>query len=149
MNSLEQKPAEVRLHINELTKEGSMTRRQNPYRFIAPLITLLLSGCMEFRVRTPEVMIDPNITPPAIIVYVTDEYCPSLETQVGWTVMWINDGKEAHILRSEPSPEGNFIFNVPELQPGDGHSVQFSEPGLIQYQCSEDGSLTGTITVHP
>lgn len=114
--------------------------------FLILATSLLLSACAG-SFMTPELVPFPEVTPPAMIVYITDESCPSMEVQSGFTVAWINDGRKEHVVRSEPQAEQDPLVDTGMLQPGDGFSMTFSEPGVIPYICSEDGSLRGTITV--
>lgn len=112
--------------------------------FILVTVVLLLTAC---QVSTPEVAPMPGLTPPAMIVDITDETCPSVEIESGVTVGWRNTGRRVHTLQSQLLDTGGRLFDSGTLQPGDGFAMTFIDPGIIQYVCSEDGSLKGTITV--
>lgn len=108
-------------------------------------MAMLLSACGT--PPAPEVAPLAGLTPPAITVYITDESCPNVEVETGFSIGWRNDGKKKHILQSEPQPDGQRLFDSGTLQPGDGFAMTFDKPGTITYRCSEDGSLKGMITV--
>jgi plastocyanin len=67
---------------------------------------------------------------------------------VGQQISWTNQGKQEHIVRAK-SVEAESGFATGTLQPGDSFTVTLPEPDTYTYDCSADGSLTGTITVEP
>ncbi|MGW8251709.1 MAG: cupredoxin domain-containing protein [Anaerolineales bacterium] len=109
------------------------------------LFVLALPACLPAReLDTPFIL---NITPPAMSVYITDESCPSVEVQSGQTVDWINQGAHTHVVQTAIQEDGTRILNSGPLEKGDGFAITFDKPETLPYQCSEDGALTGTITV--
>jgi hypothetical protein len=85
---------------------------------------------------------------PGIGVGITDENCPSVTAQVGQQVLWTNQGNQDHIVNAK-SVEDESQFSSGSLKPGDSFGFTFSQPMSYTYDCSEDGSMTGTITVEP
>jgi plastocyanin len=83
-----------------------------------------------------------------ISVGISDNYCPAVSIKVGQQIGWTNQGKGEHIVRAK-STDGQNAFSSGTLQPGDSFAVSLTQPGVYQYDCSEDGSLTGKITVEP
>ena len=110
--------------------------------FFIPVV-LLFSACAPASPPAPDLAM---ITPPAIIVYISDNSCPSLEARPGMNVVWVNEEKQERILRSEADEDGNRLLDA-RLKPGEGFTMTFAEPGTVPYICSEDGSLRGTISV--
>jgi plastocyanin len=92
----------------------------------------------------------PLATPsaPGISVGITGETCPSVVLQVGQQVTWTNQDSREHMVRDKPA-EGNSRFDSGTLQPGDNFAFTFPQPGSYIYQCSRDGTVTGTISVQP
>ena len=94
----------------------------------------------------------PLVTPPAISVQVTEDYCPSIELQTGMNVAWTNqDNADRAIILGRLDEQGVFAESggTDLLRPGDTFSTQFNEPGRYAYYCSVDRSTFGTITVLP
>ncbi len=81
---------------------------------------------------------------PGIVVGITDDNCPSVTAQVGQQVLWTNQGNQDHIIRAK-SIEDESQFSSGSLKPGDSFGFTFSQPMSYTYDCSEDGSMTGTI----
>jgi len=92
----------------------------------------------------------PLATPSAtgISVGITDDTCPSIEIQLGQQVTWTNQGIHEHIVRHKLM-EGNSQFDSGKLQSGDSYVFTYLQSGSYYYDCSEDGSMTGIITVLP
>ena len=83
-----------------------------------------------------------------ISVGISDDYCPNVSANVGQQIGWTNQGKAEHIVRVK-SVDGQSGFSSGTLKPGDSFVVSLTQPDIYQYDCSEDGSLTGKITVEP
>jgi len=79
-------------------------------------------------------------------VGISDGLCPNVIITVGQQITWTNQGRREHIVR-DITVEGKSQFDSGLLQSGDIFTFTFSEPQTYKYQCSVDGSLTGTITV--
>lgn len=101
----------------------------------------LLIGCQP----TPTLVTSST---PGIGVGITDEICPNVVVQVGQQVTWTNQDSREHIVRDKPA-EGNGQFDSGALQPGDSFAFSFLQAGSYTYECSADGSMTGTVTVQP
>jgi hypothetical protein len=85
---------------------------------------------------------------PGISVGITDDLCPNLIVQVGQQVTWTNQGRGEHVVL-DITVEGESQFDSGILKPGDNFMFTFSLPESYTYACSEDGELSGTITVNP
>ena len=81
-------------------------------------------------------------------VGISDDSCPTVIIKVGQQISWTNQGKDEHIVRAK-SVDGQSDFSSGALQPGDSFVVTLPQADVYQYDCSEDGSLTGKITVEP
>lgn len=92
----------------------------------------------------------PLATPsaPGISVGITGGICPNAVISSGQQVTWTNQDSREHIVRHNPA-EGTREFDSGTLLPGDSFSFTFVNAGSYNYECSEDGSMTGTITVGP
>ena len=88
------------------------------------------------------------MTGPGIGVGISDDVCPTVTVKAGRQISWTNQGKQEHIVRAK-SVAGESGFASETLEPGDSFAVTLSEPDTYKVDCSEDGSLTGTITVEP
>jgi hypothetical protein len=89
-----------------------------------------------------------ELSQPGIRVGITDDTCPTVQVKVGQEINWTNQGKQEHIVRAK-SIEGESAFETGIIKPGDSFSVTLMQPDIYEYDCSEDGSLTGTIKVEP
>jgi hypothetical protein len=89
-----------------------------------------------------------TLSEPGIGVGISDDLCPNIIVKVGQQISWTNQGKQEHIVRAK-AVEGENKFDSGILQPGDSFAVTLAEADIYQYECSADGSLTGTITVEP
>ena len=93
----------------------------------------------------------PTLAPlsqPGTDVGISDDLCPNVMVKVGQQINWTNQGRHEHIVRDK-SVEGQSRFDSGTLQPGDSFAITLVQPQIYQYECSADGSLTGTITVEP
>lgn len=81
-----------------------------------------------------------------IQVGIKDDLCPSVEVAAGDEVRWRNEGSVEHQVSAQ-NADGTMMFDSGALQRGDTFAFTFPEAGTINYSCSSDGSLTGTITV--
>lgn len=94
----------------------------------------------------------PLLTPPAISVLITRDFCPSIEVQAGMQIAWTNQDDEDRVLILERTNEQGVIVDsggTDRLQPGDTFSISLVEPGKYTYYCSVDRTESGTITVLP
>jgi plastocyanin len=94
----------------------------------------------------------PAVTPPAISVQITKDYCPSVEVQVGMQIAWTNLDTVGRVLWLERKDEKGVIIDAggtDQLQPGNTFSITLSEPGQYTYYCSKDHKAFGSIMVSP
>lgn len=110
---------------------------------LALLTAGVLISCQSIATPTLVAMSGPGIG-----VGISDDLCPTVIVQVGQQISWTNQGREEHIVRAK-SVEGESGFDSGSLQPGDSFTVSLPQPDVYEYECSADGSLTGTITVEP
>jgi hypothetical protein len=89
-----------------------------------------------------------ELSQPGIGVGISDDVCPSVQGKVGQQISWTNQGKQEHIVRTKPV-DGQSGFDSGILKPGDHFVVTIAQAQIYQYECSADGSLTGTITIEP
>jgi plastocyanin len=89
-----------------------------------------------------------ELTQAGIGVGISDDLCPTVSVKVGQQIGWTNQGKVEHIVRAK-SVDGQHSFSSGTLRPGDSFVVTLPQADVYQYDCSEDGSLTGKITVEP
>ena len=89
-----------------------------------------------------------TLSEPGIGVGISDDLCPNIVAEVGQQISWTNQGKKEHIVR-DISVQGQSQFDSGTLQPGDSFALTGLQTQVYQYECSADGSLTGTITVEP
>jgi len=87
-----------------------------------------------------------TVSEPGIAVGITDDSCPTVTVKLGQQISWTNQRREAHMVRAK-SVKGENKFDSGIIQPGDSFAVTLAEPDTYEYECSADGSLTGTITV--
>ena len=87
-------------------------------------------------------------TGPGLVIGITDDTCPSVVIKVNELVGWTNQDDREHFVRHKPA-EGNSQFDSGTLQPGDSFTFTFVEAGTYTYECTEDSSITGTVTVQP
>lgn len=91
----------------------------------------------------------PAANPQAgIAVNISDNACPTLGIQVGQQIRLINQGKAEHMVRAK-LVNGKGSFSSGALKSGDSFAVTLAQPGVYAYDCSDNGSLTGKITVEP
>ena len=96
--------------------------------------------------------VEPMMTPPAISVQITKEYCPSIEVQAGMQIAWTNADDEDHVLWLERKDEQGILVDAGGtdlLQPGTTFSITLTEPGQYTCYCSKDRTAFGTIVVFP
>lgn len=92
------------------------------------------------------------ITPPAISVQITGDFCPSIEAQAGMHIAWTNQDNVNHVVILERVDEQGVIIEsggTDQLQPGDTFSILLNEAGQYTYYCYEDRKAFGMITVLP
>lgn len=110
-------------------------------------MTFLAAGIL-ISCQSPATPTLAELSQPGIGVGISDDSCPSVQAKVGEQISWTNQGRQEHIVRAK-SVEGESAFDSGTLLPGDSFVVTLTQPETYQYDCSEDGSLTGTITVEP
>ena len=108
---------------------------------------MLLAGYLMTACKGEDSTSESQITGPAMSVLITEMNCPSLEVLVGTQVVWNNKGTQVHVVQSEPAEDGSRVIDSGEIQIGDSFVFAFREPGVYNYQCNIDGSMTGRITV--
>lgn len=116
-----------------------------------PLIILFLASMLAACGGAP-ISAEPLVTPPAISVQITKEYCPSIEVQPGMQIAWTNQDNVDRVLMIERTDELGAIVDsggTDLLQPGTTFSISLTEPGQYTYYCSKDRAAFGTITVTP
>jgi len=118
---------------------------QTKKSFVVFFVLLLIAGVSAACASDPEMT--PS-TAPGIAIDLTDGICPGVVVQAGDQVTWTNQGKVDHIIRHTPA-EGASIFSSGILIPGDSFTYVFPQPGEYTYTCSEDGSMSGWVTVNP
>ena len=116
-------------------------KRESIVMGVALLTIGLLISCQS----TPQMA---TSSPSGIAVGISDDSCPNAIVQVGQQITWTNQGTREHIIR-DISVEGKSQFDSGTLHSGDIFAFTFSQPQTYKYECSADGSLTGTITVEP
>ena len=95
---------------------------------------------------------EPPVTPPAISVQITKEYCPSIEVQADMQIVWTNLDDVDRMLWIERKDGQGIIVDAGGtdlLQPGTTFSITLTDPGEYTYYCSRDRKSFGTITVTP
>ena len=70
-------------------------------------------------------------------------YAPgSRKVAVGTWVTWSNNGQDAHTVTADDG-----TFDSGDLEPSDGFSWYFDQPGTYHYTCADHPWMTGTIVV--
>ena len=110
---------------------------------LAILTAGVLVSCQS--VATPTLVV---LSEPGIGVGITDDLCPIVAVKAGQQISWTNQGKDEHIVRAK-AVVGEHGFDSGTIKPGDWFAITLPQPEVYQYDCSEDGSLSGTITVEP
>ena len=110
---------------------------------LAILIAGVLVSCQA--AATPTLVL---LSTPGIGVGITDDLCPSVVVKAGQQISWTNQGQDEHIVRAK-AVGGEYAFDSGSIKPGDWFAVTLTQPEVYQYDCSADGSLSGTITVEP
>jgi hypothetical protein len=109
------------------------------------VLMLFISGSLVSCDSTPTLAVPSEA---GISLGITDDSCPSVSAQVGQQVLWTNQGKEDHMVQAI-SDTGVSLFSSGNLKPGDSFGFTFPLPISTTYDCSEDGSLTGIISIEP
>jgi plastocyanin len=112
----------------------------------AGLALLTVVGLVAWQARATPTL--ATLSEPGTAIGISDDTCPTVIVQVGRQISWTNQGREEHVVRAK-SVDGQNGFDSGTLQPGDSFAVTLAQPATYQYECSADGSLTGTITVEP
>lgn len=123
-------------------KQPSISKK-TPFVLVGLMLvfTGLLSACRS----TPQ-LATPSTQ--GISVGITSDICPNVTAQAGQQVTWTNQDSREHIVRHDPV-EGNGQFDSGTLQPGDVFEFTFVQSGEYRYVCSQDGAMTGIVTVEP
>ena len=117
-----------------------------PLSCLIGLALLTVGGLTSCQSRATPTL--ATLSEPGIGVGISDDLCPIVVVKTGQQISWTNQGQHEHIVRAK-SLDGQSAFDSGTLQPGDSFAVKLAEPDTYNYDCSEDGSLTGTITVEP
>jgi len=120
-----------------------MHKRNLLFVGLALLTVVLFASCESSATPTLAALSEPGMA-----VGISDDLCPSVTVKVGQQISWTNQGRQDHIVRAT-SADDQSGFDSGTLQPGDSFVVTLTQAQIYQYECSEDGSLTGTITVEP
>ena len=113
------------------------------FYFYVGLVMMFVGFLTACKSSTPTLAL-PSVS--GISVGITGEICPNVIVQVGQQVTWTNQDTLEHIVRDKPA-EGRAQFDSGTLQPGDSFTIIYPQPGNYNYECSEDGAMTGTVTV--
>lgn len=120
---------------------------KNRSSLIFLFLVLFMTACGS--TRPPS---EPVVTPPAISVQITKDYCPSLEIQTGMQIAWTNADNADRVLWLERKDEQGILIDsggTDLLQPGTSFTTTLMDPGQYTYYCSKDRTAFGTITVLP
>jgi hypothetical protein len=126
-------------------KKGASMISKHIFFFIG-LVSLILGLLVSCQSNATPTLAE--LTGPGIGVGISDDLCPTIAVKVGQQISWTNQGRQEHIVRAK-SVQGESRFESGSLHPGDSYAVTLAEPDTYQYDCSADGSLTGTITIEP
>ena len=119
----------------------------NKTSFVFLFIVLFITACGSTRSSSK-----PVVTPPAISVQITKDYCPSLEIQSGMQIAWTNvDSTDRALWLERRDEQGNLSDSggTDLLQPGTTFTITLTDPGQYIYYCSKDRTTFGTIAVSP
>lgn len=108
-------------------------------------VVLLMSGLLISCQSTPQIA---TSSPSGIGVGILDDRCPNVIVKVGQPITWTNRGIDEHTVR-DITVEGKSQFDSGPLKSSDTFTFTFSQPQSYKYECSANGSLTGTTTVEP
>lgn len=120
---------------------------KNRSSFIFLFLVLFMTACGSTRPLS-----EPVVTPPAISVQITKDYCPSLEIQTGMQIAWTNADNANRVLWLERKDEQGTLIDsggTDLLQPGTTFTITLVDPGQYIYYCSKDRTAFGAITVSP
>lgn len=117
----------------------------NRKKSIIMLLIVLVMGILVSCKPEAELIASPF---PGIKIGISDGTCPNVIINVGDYVTWTNDDRVEHIVRHLPQ-EGPAMFDSGFFSPGGSFTMNFTQSGIFNYACSEDGAVTGTVTVNP
>lgn len=103
------------------------------------VLTAVLSACKTDTSST-------DTQNPGISLDITSDTCPNVIVNANQQVTWTNSDTKEHFI-TDNTPGKTSQFSSGTLKPGDSFSFVFVEAGDYTYQCSNDGSPDGTITV--
>jgi plastocyanin len=125
-------------------KGTSMIGKRISFFIGVSMLTIgVLASCQS--TATPTLAISSQ---PGISVGISDDSCPNVVVEIGQQISWTNQGTQDHMVRAS-SVEGASAFDSGTLRPGESFAVTLAQADIYQYECSADGSLTGTITLKP
>src|SRR4030095_9301489 len=115
--------------------------------FLVLIWMLVLPACVAKSATQQDIF--SSLTPPAMIVIITRENCPSMEVQVGTQVAWTNGDTISHpIILEELDDHGNILTTGQlEINTETFFSVRFDHAGVYHFYCSRKRDLYATITV--
>lgn len=117
---------------------------RNPRILAFFCLALLLAGLLLAACQPAAPTIAPEV--PGIAVSILPESCPNVVVESGQSVTWTNEDNAEHIVRSTPAGQSG-SFDSGLLTPGDSFTFTFLSAGQFNYVCSDDGAMTGTVTV--
>lgn len=96
-----------------------------------------------------EQSIPVSLTPPAMIVIITREICPSIEVQAGMEMMWMHGDKGTLPITVEELDDNGNVLTIgkSEINSDNLFSVWFEHAGTYHLYCSENRDVYATITV--
>ncbi len=114
------------------------------FAFILLFVSFAPSACGSKSEEAPDVF----LTPPAIMVEVSRENCPSVDAEVGMSVAWRNVDTVPLPLKIERLDESGKIADrgSTELYPETVLSIEFYEAGTYHFYCT-DTDVFATIMV--
>ena len=112
-------------------------------RFVRAGLIIVLSG---FLLACQSAPAPATQSEAGISVSIRGDTCPNVIVQAGQQVTWTNQDTGEHIVRDNSTKEGS-LFDSGILQPGDSFTFIFVDPGSYPYECSEDGTMRGIVTV--
>lgn len=124
-----------------------MYKKAFPFVLVVAFFVTIMIACIP-----AETLEAPPITPPAIGMEISGDFCPSTRVQAGAQITWTNKDDVDRILILKRTDENGALVDAGGtdlLQPGSTFSITLTEPGQYTYYCSKDGTVSGQITVLP
>ena len=85
---------------------------------------------------------------PGMVVVLEGNKCPPVFAAAGDEITWLNSSGGPVVVR-ERDAVGGSDFDSGVLQAGESYTYVFEQFGSYGYECSEDGTQRGSITVSP